>query len=225
MPIFNSDPVPLILLALATVLLLGVEAWRRAAIRARHHETQADKAEAALENLRDATWELVDREEHYRDLMSTQGEVVLRQDLQRRVTYANDVFCDTFGKNRAEIIGQVFAPELPEGESPRLVGSFSNATYPQRVRYDQRVITLKGARWFAWEEFAIRDEGGALREIHVVGADITDRKAVEERLAESLDEVQAANRAKGQFLAAMSHEIRTPMNGVLGMTALLLDTP
>ncbi|CAK0770979.1 two-component system, sensor histidine kinase and response regulator [Gammaproteobacteria bacterium] len=36
---------------------------------------------------------------------------------------------------------------------------------------------------------------------------------------------EQANHAKSQFLANMSHEIRTPMNGVLGMTALLLDTP
>lgn len=224
MPLFNYDPVPLALLALAVVLLLGFEAWRRAAARARRHQAEATKAEAALESLRDKTWELAEREEHYRDLVRTQGEVILRQDLHRRVTYVNDVFCATFGLERADIIGRPFAPDLPEGERPRYFGTFSLATEPHRVRYDQRVLTVNGPRWFAWEEFAIRDEAGDLREIHVVGADITDRKAVEERLAESLDEVQAASRAKGQFLAAMSHEIRTPMNGVLGMANLLLDT-
>lgn len=35
---------------------------------------------------------------------------------------------------------------------------------------------------------------------------------------------EAANEAKGTFLATMSHEIRTPMNGIIGMNRLLLDT-
>jgi PAS domain S-box-containing protein len=36
---------------------------------------------------------------------------------------------------------------------------------------------------------------------------------------------EAANAAKGEFLANVSHEIRTPMNGVIGMSDLLLETP
>ena len=39
------------------------------------------------------------------------------------------------------------------------------------------------------------------------------------------DRAETANRAKSEFLANMSHEIRTPLNGVIGMTALLMDTP
>jgi two-component system sensor histidine kinase/response regulator len=36
---------------------------------------------------------------------------------------------------------------------------------------------------------------------------------------------ERASQAKSTFLATMSHEIRTPMNGVMGMNALLLETP
>jgi signal transduction histidine kinase/ActR/RegA family two-component response regulator len=37
-------------------------------------------------------------------------------------------------------------------------------------------------------------------------------------------ELEAAMRAKSDFLARMSHEIRTPMNGVLGLSELLAET-
>jgi PAS domain S-box-containing protein len=40
----------------------------------------------------------------------------------------------------------------------------------------------------------------------------------------ALNKMEAALRAKTQFLSTISHEIRTPLNGVLGMTAMLNET-
>lgn len=42
---------------------------------------------------------------------------------------------------------------------------------------------------------------------------------------ERLDSERRQAEVKSQFLANMSHEIRTPINGVIGMSALLLNTP
>ena len=224
--VFSSpDNMPLLLLGLAVVLLLGAEVWRRAAARARAHADKVDDLEARIEKLRDENWELAEREARYRDLVRTQGDVIIRKDLEGRVSYVNDVFCETFDLTRAETIGRPFMPELPEGESPRMLGALAGfGATGQRVRYDQKVMTAHGPRWFVWEETTIRDEAGSLSEVQLVGRDIEDRKEVEQRLAEALDEAKDASRAKSLFLATMSHEIRTPMNGVIGMTDLLLST-
>ena len=195
--------------------------WRRL----RERGIEVNELLEKVELLNDSNWELKESAERYRDLVANQGDIILRKDLDGRLTFVNQVYCDTFDTTRGTALGNPFTPTLPEGEKPRLLGDFAGlALPPYRVRYDQRVETVRGPRWFVWEEFAIRDDDGRLSEVQTVGRDITDRKETEERLGEALDQAEAANRSKGQFLATMSHEIRTPMNGVLGMIRFLLDT-
>ncbi|MGF6209872.1 response regulator [Pseudomonas frederiksbergensis] len=67
---------------------------------------------------------------------------------------------------------------------------------------------------------------------NIVSARTAELKAINTRLSQSNEELEAARRtaldmaeARSAFLANMSHEIRTPLNGLLGMIALSLDGP
>jgi PAS domain S-box-containing protein len=79
--------------------------------------------------------------------------------------------------------------------------------------------------WVRVRAIARRNQDG--RAARFVGSivDISDRKDAEKMLIEGSSRIAEAAKAKEAFLATMSHEIRTPLNGVLGMAALLADTP
>ncbi len=79
--------------------------------------------------------------------------------------------------------------------------------------------------WVRTRAVARREADG--RAVRFVGSivNVSDRKDAERMLIEGSSRIAEAAKAKESFLATMSHEIRTPLNGVLGMAALLADTP
>jgi signal transduction histidine kinase/ActR/RegA family two-component response regulator len=76
------------------------------------------------------------------------------------------------------------------------------------------IVSMLGAMstYYALSRAYERESEASIAELERNNAALTEARVAAE----------AANRAKGAFLAAMSHEIRTPMNGVLGMTTVML---
>jgi PAS domain S-box-containing protein len=81
----------------------------------------------------------------------------------------------------------------------------------------------KGGDSFAaqWLLTPVRSPTGELRGYSLVVRDITERKRLEEALHRRAEDLDAANRAKEDFLATLSHELRTPLNAMLGWTRLM----
>lgn len=189
--------------------------------RERRFEDLCETLERRLEQLQDVHWEISETDVRYRDLLDQQADVILRRDVDGRLTFVNTAFSRVFGIEAADALGRPFAPDMvATSELPPL-----DLGRPERGRRSLQLIkTLKGRRWYVWDEYEVAAADASGSELQSVGRDVTEecRRATE--LADARDQAEAANRAKSRFLAAMSHEIRTPMNGILGMASLMHET-
>jgi PAS domain S-box-containing protein len=167
-------------------------------------------------------------------------------DREGKYTGCNKAFEEHLGKTRVELIGKtvaVFGWENAETLYQKDIELFKNPGkqhYETQIPFKNRII-----HDVVFYRATFKGSDGAIDGLVGVILDITDRKAIEFSLRESLSDTEKtnhelekmtqianemakkaemANVAKSAFLANMSHEIRTPMNAIIGMTSLLSNS-
>jgi len=174
-------------------------------------ELFATRAAAELERSRSEE-SLRLSEAKYRELVENSASIILRMDMEGRITFFNEFAEMYFGFGRDEIIGQsaigtIIPPRETTGRNlAKMVQSVCR--HPKSYASNENEnIRRDGTRvWISWTNKPLLDDEGNVTELLCVGNDITERKQAEFKLRESEKQYSALFESAGDaiFMVRMS---------------------
>jgi len=131
---------------------------------------------------------VIESEEKYRELVETANSIILKLDRKGDITFFNEYAQKFFGYSQEEIMGKNIVGTIVSGKDNLgldLVGMIQDIIdHPEQYEDNENENVCKNGNfvWVAWNNRAIFEEDGTVRELLCIGKDITDRKKDEEQI-------------------------------------------
>ena len=135
-----------------------------------------------------------------------------------RLVFLNQAAAELFGHPIETMVGKTAHAFVQPSQADAIrAADLAAASTAETIVIDNEAVTQMDGRTHIRRTRKKASPGPGPRYIVCLTEDIGEERARQAALERALEEAEAADRAKSQFLAVMSHEIRSPLNGVLGM--------
>lgn len=135
-----------------------------------------------------------------------------------------------FGVPEADLLEDGFLKHVHVQDRVAFLSSVSDcfvdgceSTITIRVLLPRQEFQGANSLWceLQFRPFIIADQGRSLRQVLVIGRDVTSQIESLQQLEQENEQAQSTSEAKTQMLANMSHELRTPLNAIIGFSDML----
>lgn len=166
------------------------------------------------------------QKEKYQRIIENMNLGLIEVDLDDRIVYTNQSFCDMSGYEYDELVGNIATDILLKGQNVEFMRQKNNSRVLGMMdAYEIAIKNKRGeAMWWLVSGAPLYSGRGEVVGSTGIHLDITNQKQLESDLRIAKQEAEHSSQAKELFLANMSHEIRTPMNAILSLGQLLMKT-
>ena len=146
-------------------------------------------------------------------------DAVMLLDSEGRMEILNERAAHGFGLTVDQMVGRpltdVLSSELAESH---IANARETLASGQSVRFEDQ----RAGRWYDNHMCLVFGEDESSQAVAIFARDITERKSMDQALAQAKEKAEKANLAKSRFLAAANHDLRQPLQAMGLLIQVLL---